>query len=396
MSPRMPLALLFTITCCGGGSSESPEDASPVDTGCSILAETGGPAIQSVLSPEPHRVYQRTNGQADLPIGITLISKADCLEARTWNSDGTMKTGWTVLEDLQLDDLSGALGILRSITSGTFRVELRASLDKIAGPPIEVDPVSVGDVFLVAGQSNASFSGETPQHSSTMHVSYFDTERWFPCQDPVLLADPQGEGGAAWCLLGDLLFQSNSVPVAFVPMAWGGSSLHQWQQDSVTSPVAPGALFGRLMDVAEYLGPNGAKALLWHQGESELTEGTSIEDHAIMLNALIDGTRAAGGYKLPWLVSEASYLIDAKTLAPFLCEGLEMPACEQKIAEEQARVIAGQRAVMNDENCVFLGVSTDSLGPDQRHDGSHFTTEALHAVAGMWHERLRLVFSDIP
>src|SRR6202035_2108016 len=95
----------------------------------------------------------------------------------------------------------------------------------------------------------------------------------------------------------DALYQKYHVPVGIASTGHGGTSVKQWQ---------PGAeLFPHMMKRIEQLGPHGFRAVLWHQGESDV--GMSTDDYARLLTNLIQESTKAAGWDFPWFVAQVSY-----------------------------------------------------------------------------------------
>jgi hypothetical protein len=82
----------------------------------------------------------------------------------------------------------------------------------------------VGEVFVVAGQSNSGNYGEIKQSTKTGLVSAFDFDnnKW------QLAIDPQpgagGRGGSIMPLLGDALSKKLNLPIGIIAYGQGGTS----------------------------------------------------------------------------------------------------------------------------------------------------------------------------
>jgi len=134
--------------------------------------------------------------------------------------------------------------------------------------PALVMHVGIGDVFIIAGQSNSANSGWPPQAPRDERVVTFDGRDWQPAYDPQPLAT--NHGGSPWPILGDMLVRSLQVPVGFVSLGQGGSTVATWQpQNKQFYPL--------LRRLVNRLGPHGARGVLWHQGYSDARDRTSKE-----------------------------------------------------------------------------------------------------------------------
>lgn len=162
---------------------------------------------------------------------------------------------------------------------------------------IAVDPpirVGVGELFVVAGQSNAAgSSGElhmpaTPWMRSARLSG--DQLAWGNGADPQVL----GAAGSVWPIVGDRLGTRLHLPIGVINVAEGGTGIHEWQ---------PGKLhFQRLVAALKAAGPGHVRAVLWQQGENDL--GMAENDYTQLLTTLIRSVRAE--VDVPWLIALSS------------------------------------------------------------------------------------------
>ena len=101
--------------------------------------------------------------------------------------------------------------------------------------------------------------------------------------------------------------------------------------------------------------------LLWHQGESEVTAGTSQQEYEITFKRIVESLRDHGVYA-PIFVSVAS-------------------RCHNNGSDS---IRAAQRQLPEPWFNLFPGPDTDVLGDDYRFDGCHFSDKGLAAHAEMW------------
>jgi hypothetical protein len=121
-----------------------------------------------------------------------------------------------------------------------------------------------------------------------------------------------------------------------------------------------------LENALNILGRDGFRAVLWHQGESDALSGTSTELYSERLNSLIAQSREDAGFDVPWGVAIAAYLPSTSSRA-------------------EARVVAGQESVIEDDPLVFRGPLTDDLiGSRWRSDTIHFNEAGLREHAQRW------------
>ena len=315
--------------------------------------------------PQSWSVVQRDEKNlGSIPVSGILSDRADRVDARVLFNDGST-TEWTALstEDGQF------AGDVAAPAGGWYSVEVRAwSGSETLGSTIR-DQVGVGDVYVIAGQSNSANHGLPVQRSVTGNVAAMnDRGKWDRANDPLPIAT--GSGGSPWPLLGDILATREHVPIGFVSVGWGGTRVDQW--------LPGGTLYPRLQNALQILGPGGAKAVLWHQGESDSVSNTTAENYADRLTRVIEQSRLDAGYDIPWGVAIASYL-PATTI------------------EQEQRVTAGQQLVIESDPLVFRGALTDDLlGRDWRYDDVHFNADGLVVHAQRWSESLRSYFVPEP
>jgi lysophospholipase L1-like esterase len=246
------------------------------------------------------------------------------------------------------------------LPAGWYQLEFRAMKSGALVATAGVDHVGVGEVFVTCGQSNSANHGQPPQQAEDERVSsrHFQTGLWQHADDPQPGAS--GEGGSPWALLGDLLVKKHDVPVGFICVGVGGTAVSYWTLN--------GGGYARLQQAVQSLGPQGCRAVLWHQGESDSLGGTSAKDYAKMLGETIAQSRKDAGWDLPWGVALASF----------------HPAPEAT-AERQAAVVAGQRKVIATVPGVFQGPETDSYHTrGWLCDTVHFNAQGLAAHAQGW------------
>ena len=178
---------------------------------------------------------------------------------------------------------------------GTLEVRLTGPLSST----VAVASVAVGDVYVVAGQSNAmgqANSNALQTSSNALGTALLSTAyRWVgPAADPsdysagqidTVASDAALPSGSPWPILGDLLAVRDAVPVAFVPCAKGSTTHSQWVP--ATDHFDRSTLYGQMAHRAQL---TGARAVLWYLGESDALAGTSaatVQAHVETIAAAI-------------------------------------------------------------------------------------------------------------
>ena len=151
-----------------------------------------------------------------------------------------------------------------------------------------VEPIGVGEVFVVAGQSYATNCNDErltvadPQQ----RVVAFDSAKqtWAVANDPQPVFDGS-DSGSIWPPLGDALAKEFGVPIGFANVAIGGSSSAQW--------LPEGNVLPRLINAGKTLGT--FRAVLWQQGESDVLSKNTTDGYVANINIIRDTAAKAWG-----------------------------------------------------------------------------------------------------
>lgn len=157
--------------------------------------------------------------------------------------------------------------------------------------------LGVGDLWLVAGQSNASGYGrsayqdppeiglqmlrQSGEWSLASHPLHDSTDTVFPAS-----RETYNTGHSPFLHFARRLKQELGYPIALLPAALGGSPLEAWHPES-------GPLFKNLMAMAAQAG-GMVKGMVWYQGETD-TETGKAEDYLERFLAAVAGWRMALG-----------------------------------------------------------------------------------------------------
>ena len=175
-----------------------------------------------------------------------------------------------------------------------------------------VHHVGVGDVFVIAGQSNAAGRAKDPvadEPELGVHVLR-PSGRWDLATHPlgettdavyVGNYENHNPGHSPWLHFAKHLRRALGIPIGLVPCAYGGAPLRWW------NPEENGALFQNMLDM---LGDIRPKAVLWYQGEAEGYEN-SAESYLQRFGALVRHTREALGQpELPFLTVQLNRCVE--------------------------------------------------------------------------------------
>lgn len=182
---------------------------------------------------------------------------------------------------------------------GWYRLEFRVRVGDESNWATFVEPVGVGEVFLIAGQSYASNSNDERLNVDDLHgrVAVFDEVRreWRIAHDPQPTGDTS-DSGSIWPAFGDQLLPRLGVPIGLANVAVGATSSEQW--------LPEGELHARLRRVGLSLGR--FRAVLWQQGESDVIAKTSTEQYVRNLLEIRNAAVAAWGFSPPWYAAKST------------------------------------------------------------------------------------------
>ena len=188
----------------------------------------------------------------------------------------------------------------RVAAGGWYRLEIRGRANDDVVARGAVEPIGIGEVFVVAGQSYATNCNDEQFKVTDPHgrVVAFDSvkESWSVANDPQPAPD-HSDGGSIWPPLGDALLKEFGVPVGFANVAVGGTSSVQWMPE--------GTLHPRLVQAGKTLGR--FRAVLWQQGESDVIAKTTAETYVANLKTIRETAARAWGFEPPWLLAKSTH-----------------------------------------------------------------------------------------
>ncbi|QJW88868.1 DUF11 domain-containing protein [Spirosoma taeanense] len=333
----------------------------------------------TITNPVPRMVFQRDQfNEATIIVAGLAPSTATTVEARLVPLAVGQGTA-TVWKNLAFLPDSKAFRGLLTATAGWYRLDVRAKAGSTLLTETKVNRIGIGEVFVVAGQSNMVGGFEREPGAEEDRVSCVDFRQNNLDEQLLPLMFNHISYGAStgpsqpphiWGRLGDRLVRRLNVPVLFLGAAQAGTSSDQWRQSAAGATDASGQPFPyRRLSVAfrHYVARTGARAVLWHQGEGDV--GSSGTQYFNNIQYVIQKTRQQLEFdQLPWLVSRVTYT-----------QGQTNPG-----------VIAAQNRLIAEVNDVFAGPSTDDLtGPDNRLDDNvHFGGNGLIRFVDRWDKSL--------
>ncbi len=356
-----------------------------------IYAVGAGAQAITLSSPLDYQVFQRqTRLEGTILIRGQAHVEADRVEARVTGK-------W---KRFSLDRSSGDFhGRLPAMAGGFYQVEVRLTGRHAQVAEVTVPHVGVGEVFVIAGQSNATNYGEVRQRTATGMVIAFDGAGWRVANDPQPGVQDNSKKGSFIPSFGDALYGKYHVPIGCADVGHGSTSVRQWlpkgepvfvmptmpkyvTRDATGDLISDGTLFNGMMARIRELGKHGFRAVLWHQGESDADQpaghGISPTQYRTMLAHIIRSSQKQAGWKFPWFVAEATYHNPQDPSSPSIREA-QLSLWRSGIA--------------------LPGPDTDALTAEYRQNngrGVHFNDEGLKQHGRLWAGKVEEYLDKLP
>jgi hypothetical protein len=390
----------------------------------------------TITSPVIRQVFQRDlKGQALVTITGSYSLPMDTIQVRLTSVKAGQGTAvdWTVIKSSPLGGLFKGSVIVKG---GWYTMEVRGLLNgQIVGNISTLSRMGVGEIFVIAGQSNAGGTGERSINETSAtddRVNCADfinaTDSYWQGVDPTNTSykvkantynfsivdfsqlkktssiGPMGLGPWYWGKVGDALAAKLNVPIMFFNVAFAGSSVRVWRESAENPTIGAvsdtqfsstinrydvGTPYANLKEVLAYYGVNlGVRAVLWLQGETENVQNlnqdpndnVSTEQYRGNLERLIKQTRKDfGNPKLAWVVARTSY--SGELNCGFFGSSIQKPS---------PNIVAAQNQVIsNAANApVFPGPFTDDIDVPRstapRQNCVHISGKGLDDVATAW------------
>lgn len=352
-----------------------------------------------ITSPTDRSVYQRDiTGQTTLSVSGTFSEPIDKVEIRAVPviPGQGIATDWSTL---QANPTGGVfLGTTR-LQGGWYTLEVRGLLGGIVVGRDVVARMGVGEIFLIAGQSNAqgllTSPGPAASDDRVNYIVYDNTVNsifdppapTFAHLESEVTIGPRGQSAWCWGILGDQLAKKLNVPILFINTAWEGTSVKNWAESAAGKstinlyggfPYPAKMPYGNLLiSTQHYVNQLGVRAILWMQGESDTSPANlSAKEYQDNMQFLINKLSGDTGKRINWVISRTSRTITSSGVS----------------ITSQA-IIDGQNAVLNTAfNSTYPGPETDSyLLP--RPDGLHFVGQKGNQIlADLWNNVLNTTF----
>ena len=336
----------------------------------------------AVSHPLERMIFQRNNAnQATINIAGTYFSKIDKVEARLVALQGGTTTTWM---QIQANPSNGYFSGTLVATGGWYQLEVKAFNNNVLIDTKIVQKVGIGEVFAIAGQSNAQGGAgvSTPATDDRVNSVNYSNDYSDYNKLPIGFSKMVGDSGKigpfhyvpwAWGKLGDLLAAKLNVPILFYGAGHGGTSSDHWGKSAQNLSFngeffidqSRGAPYRALENsIAFYGSLTGLRGVLWHQGEAD-PNTFFIPYYENIKNVINKSRENAEHSTLAWVVARVS----------------RNPSPHDGPIIGQNTLISG---FYNDQGAnyppvpnVFAGPNTDLIFDSAfRSDGIHFDTYA--------------------
>jgi hypothetical protein len=351
-------------------------------------------AAWSIDSPQEYQVFQRHTKMSGTIHVTGRAADCDAAAVRVTGTSirGPLSGNWSRLKiDSQSHEFQGEISVA---AGGWYVLEVRLSRHGRTVAQQSIPHIGVGEVFVVAGQSNATNYGEVRQQTHSGMVAALGPAGWQLANDPQPAVQDTSTKGSFIPPFGDALYEKCRVPIGVVAVGHGSTSVRQWlpKGEQFSSPPtmskfvheaspgiweSDGTLFDGMMAWIQRLGPHGFRALLWHQGESDAHQAaehdTTADEYKRLMKLLIERARSQAAWDFPWFLAQATYHTPDDPSCPAIREA-QQSLWREKIALE--------------------GPDTDRLvGSNRQNGGSgvHFSNQGLVAHGKMWAERVSVL-----
>ena len=345
----------------------------------------------SIEYPSTRAIFQRDrNNFATIYIRGRYTQPVDRIEAKVIAMQGGNNTEWF---PIQTNPQGGFFNGGISVSGGWYELSVRGMKGDQEVDISRMGPVGVGEVFIIAGQSNAEgflnnngydfgVQSAADDRVNCINATYDNPDfpkPFFSHLNSDSRIAPRGKSAWCWGKLGDLLANRYNVPILFYNAAWDGTIVRSWRESITGTAKSPyvnanyepsGMPFNNLRAVLQsYVSMTGARSVLWLQGEGDNQFNVSTDSYYQDLKTVIEASRNVTGLNnLAWVVALTSYT---------------------NAYGSDPAIIEGQKRTINQVPNVFQGPNTDAIqAPRTDPEGLHIHHDGLITLGEAWSNQL--------
>ena len=300
----LPFGFAFVILAAFGLASVDSPSSAQTEV---VQGKNGARRSFKLKEPVASQVYQRdANGRAEIPCVLDEPQKDDKIVNTFLTGAGLTQAVKSVDDKLVGVPVGGPYTIHYSVQTSTG-----------FGGQFSIGPVFVGDLWVLAGQSNMEGVGDlldvTPPQAQVMLLGM--DGKWGQAEeplhwlvdspDPVHSGDPKScaersaqthkqrsKGAGLGLPFAAAMVEATRVPIGLVAVAHGGTSMEQW------NPAKKGeggnSLYGSMLRQFQLAGGK-VKGVLWYQGESDAMGGDVWKSYPQVFSRFITSVRSDFG-----------------------------------------------------------------------------------------------------
>ncbi|MBU1821760.1 MAG: T9SS type A sorting domain-containing protein [Bacteroidetes bacterium] len=300
-------------------------------------------------APAAQTVFQRNQrNEGVIRVHGTCTLPYTRLEARlvSWPTPGTEPAAWVALA---MPPGQGTFHGDLTARGGWYTLEVRGTLEQGEPDTASVKPVGIGEVFLIAGHSNAMGLPNLGARDGSNNVVSFSALNKFLNPENITVAPnapmpaprfeplkaekyifPSGESAWNWGELGTLLADRLGVPVLFMNAGWAAANSFNWREAAegkntrniyVDKDWPNRQPYSNLINTLRYYHSwLGIRAVLWFHGENDAAHlRISQADYAANIKKLVEVTRKDFGHSMAWVFAHCTVsLNNSETYLPVL------------------------------------------------------------------------------
>lgn len=259
----------------------------------------GAPTGRIVLtSPTLNQVYQRNgSNQASFTVSGTAPYPHTSVQVRAVSITNGTTTAWTTLATYGTPTSGSFSATFSNVLQGWYRLDVRTTYYGQPNGNYSLPTFGVGEIIITSGQSLYANENQTPQVAADPR-SLTVTKLGVYSRAADAMPTTSGIVGSIWPIVADALVTQLNLPVVIAATAVGGQTVANWQPGGTDYDTY-------LKPILQLFPANGARCVLWGQGETDNSNGTSGANYQGTagvngLRNIISQSRTDTGWTIPW------------------------------------------------------------------------------------------------